>query len=145
MKLSTGQSTGNSAKLRFSQKLLFVVMGLAIAALLVAFYLFFVGSTSSGSAQSKDYESALLIAVFSSIVLSLASMAFQMGQVARANTVAPKMMTTIECNKCGKKTVREFQRGDFVFKELDACQCGGKQLITAIYKEIIEKEKNYGV
>jgi ribosomal protein L40E len=59
---------------------------------------------------------------------------------------APKVMTTVECRKCGSKSVREFQRGDFVFKELDSCQkCDDKQLITAIYKEVKEKEKTYGV
>ena len=61
----------------------------------------------------------------------------------------PKVMTTIECqNKgCANKTVREFQRGDYVFKEVDvACgKCGGKQMITAIYKEVKEKEKTYAV
>jgi hypothetical protein len=58
-------------------------------------------------------------------------------------------MTTIECqNKaCNNKTVREFQRGDYVFKESDvACgKCVGKQMITAIYKEVKEKEKTYAV
>ena len=61
----------------------------------------------------------------------------------------PKVMTTIECtNKgCASKNVHEFQRGDFVFKELDvACQkCSGRQMITAIYKEVKEKEKTYNV
>jgi hypothetical protein len=61
----------------------------------------------------------------------------------------PKVMTTIECKSqsCKNKTTREFQRGDFVFKEVDTpCQkCNSKQIITAIYKEVKEKEKNYGV
>lgn len=142
------QNKNNSVKFKFSQKLLFVVMALAIAVLLVAFYLFFVGSTlTSGSTQSKDYSTAMILAVFSSIVLSMASIAFQAGAATRANIdVAPKMMTTIECKGCSSKTTREFQRGDYVFKELDACtKCGGKQLITAIYREISEKEKKYPV
>jgi hypothetical protein len=33
-----------------------------------------------------------------------------------------------------------------MFKELDACpKCGGKQMITGIYKEVKEKEKTYAV
>ena len=57
----------------------------------------------------------------------------------------PKVMTTIDCGKCGK-TTREYQRGDFVFKDLGACQkCGDRQVITAIYKEVKEKEKTYNV
>ena len=56
-----------------------------------------------------------------------------------------KVMTTIECKKCGVKTVRDFQRGDYVYKELEACsKCpDDKMMITAIYKEIKEKEKTY--
>jgi hypothetical protein len=51
-------------------------------------------------------------------------------------------MTTIECRKCGTKNTREFQRGDYVFKETEPCQkCNDKMLITAIYKEVKEKEK----
>ena len=61
----------------------------------------------------------------------------------------PKVMTTIQCTvkTCDVKTVREFQRGDYVYKELDVpCQkCSGKQMITAIYKEVKEKEKTYNV
>lgn len=56
----------------------------------------------------------------------------------------PSMMTTIECRKCGTKNVREYQRGDYVFKDLGPCQkCDDKMLITAIYKEIKEKEKTF--
>jgi hypothetical protein len=57
-------------------------------------------------------------------------------------------MTTIGCVKtCDQKNVREFQRGDYVYKELDSsCQkCGGKQMITGIFKEVKEKEKTYNV
>ncbi len=61
----------------------------------------------------------------------------------------PKVMTTIECaNKgCASKTQREFQRGDYIYKEIDTpCgKCGGKQMVTAIYKEVKEKEKTYNV
>lgn len=54
----------------------------------------------------------------------------------------PPVTTTIECKKCGFKTVRTFERGDYVFKEVDKCQkCNDKMLITAIYREITEKEK----
>ena len=56
----------------------------------------------------------------------------------------PQVMTTIECRKCAIKNVREFQRGDYVYKELEKCQkCDDKQIITAIYKEVKEKEKTY--
>jgi len=55
---------------------------------------------------------------------------------------APPIITTIECKKCAIKTTREFQRGDYVYKELDKCtKCDDKQLITSIYREVKVKEK----
>ena len=55
---------------------------------------------------------------------------------------APPIITTIECRKCGTKNTREFQRGDYIFKEGEQCQkCNDKMLITAIYREVKEKDK----
>jgi len=56
----------------------------------------------------------------------------------------PSVITTIECRKCDFKNVREFQRGDYVFKDLEKCQkCDDKMIITSIYKEVKEKEKTF--
>ncbi len=58
----------------------------------------------------------------------------------------PKVMSIIECKSCGTKSSREHQRGDFVFKDVGACQkCSGRQVITGIFKEITEKEKTYAI
>ncbi|MCW4009478.1 MAG: hypothetical protein NWF05_02510 [Candidatus Bathyarchaeota archaeon] len=65
--------------------------------------------------------------------------------VATLKIETPKILTTIECIKCGIKSTREFQRGDYVYKELDKCsKCEDTQVITAIYREptLKEKEKN---
>ena len=84
-------------------------------------------------------------------IVALAMSAFTLyqsrRQVAQMKIEIPKVMTTVEC-KCGSKTVREFQRGDYVYKDLDVpCQkCpNSRQMITAIYKEVKEKEKTYNV
>jgi hypothetical protein len=54
----------------------------------------------------------------------------------------PPITTTVECRKCGFKSVREFQRGDYVFKDTEPCQkCNEKMMITAIYREVKDKEK----
>jgi hypothetical protein len=52
--------------------------------------------------------------------------------------------TTVSCQKCGFKNIREFQRGDYVFKEMDEpCpKCNEKTLsINAIFREVKEKTK----
>jgi hypothetical protein len=67
--------------------------------------------------------------------------------VTRMKVEVPQVMTTIECKKCGSKSTREFQRGDYIFKELGPCQkCpDDKMVITTIYKEIKEKEKVFPI
>jgi len=126
-----------------------IVMTLAIISLLLALYLTYNGSTATGSSKAGDYSAAAVLAIIGLIALTMGSFTFFQSrrQVAEMKIAIPKVMTTIECKKCGTKTVREFQRGDFVFKELDACQkCPDeKQMITAIYKEVKEKEKTYAV
>ncbi len=65
-------------------------------------------------------------------------------RVTRMKIELPPITTTIECKKCGFKKVREFQRGDYIFKEgeSDQCQkCNEKMMITAIYREVKEQEK----
>jgi len=56
----------------------------------------------------------------------------------------PPLTTTLECEKCGFKNVRDFQRGDYVFKQLEEqCpKCNEKAMsIGSIFREIKEKEK----
>jgi hypothetical protein len=79
--------------------------------------------------------------------LSVAVLYQSRRRVVEMKVEVPKVMTIIECKKCNTKTSREFARGDYVFKELDACpKCPDtKQMITGIYKEVKEKEKTFNV
>ncbi len=50
------------------------------------------------------------------------------------------VVTTLECPQCDLKRIREFERGDYVFKDDEPCtRCEGKMVITRIHKR--EKEK----
>jgi len=53
------------------------------------------------------------------------------------------LITTIECPKCGMKNIRDFQRGDYIFKETEQqCpKCNEKMNIASIYREVKEKRK----
>jgi hypothetical protein len=63
-------------------------------------------------------------------------------RLSKLKITVPPVNTTIECKKCGVKNVREFQRGDYIFKETEPCQkCNDKMLITAIYREVKEKQR----
>ena len=122
-----------------------IVMALAVVALLIAAY------TYVNAATAEDQITAAAFGVIGAVALAMSVFTlFQSRkQVEQMKIDAPKVMTTIECqNKgCNQKTVREFQRGDYVYKEIDVpcTKCGGKQMITGIFKEIKEKEKTYNV
>jgi len=50
------------------------------------------------------------------------------------------VITTIQCKKCGFKNIRDFQRGDYIFKETDPCpKCNEKMSVASIYREVEEK------
>ena len=53
------------------------------------------------------------------------------------------LSSTVQCMKCGFKNIREFKRGDFVFKETEEmCPKDNlKMTISAIYREVKDKEK----
>ena len=116
-----------------------IVMGLAVTALFIAFETYLAGDQLAAGVLAGIGLIALILSVFLLYQSKL--------QSAKVKIEVPKVMTTIEC-KCGSKTVREFQRGDYVYKELDIpCQkCPTtKQMITGIYKEVKEKEKTFNV
>jgi len=60
----------------------------------------------------------------------------------RAILEMPRVITTLECPKCDFKNIRDFQRGDYIFKETGPCQkCDETMKITAIYREAKKKEQ----
>ena len=142
--LTKEQTQTTSANTKISTYLMIIVLivlALSVVALFVAIETYFLGDTLAASI----FAGVGLIAMAMCLFLLYQSRR----QAAEVKIEIPKVMTTIDCqNKgCANKTVREFQRGDYVFKDLDvSCgKCGGKQMITAIYKEVKVKEKTYAV
>jgi hypothetical protein len=115
-----------------------IVLALSIVALMLS-----VSAFVEGNAMVAGY---LLVIGFIAMGLSVYVLFQSRKRAASMKIEAPKVMTTIECRKCNIKNVREFKRGDYVFKDLEPCQkCNDNMIITAIYKEVKEKEKTYGV
>ncbi len=113
-----------------------IVLALSVVAFMLSVNAFIVGN--------EVVAGYLLIIGFIAMALSVYVLLQSRKRIASMRIEAPKVMTTVECKKCSFKSVREFQRGDFVFKELEACQkCEDKMMITAIYKEVKEKEKTF--
>jgi len=62
----------------------------------------------------------------------------------RMNVEIPPMNTTLECIKCGFRNIRDFQKGDYVYKPIeDQCpKCNEKTMnIGSIFREVKDKEK----
>ena len=146
------QSSAQSKKIsNYITMIVLIVLAMSIAALILAVERYTTGLSETGTNQTGDFLTAGIFAVIGLIALIMSVFTLYQSRrtTAEMKIDIPKVMTTIQCtNKnCDSKTIREFQRGDFVFKELDVpCQkCSGRQMITAIYKEVKEKEKTYNV
>ncbi len=137
----TQSASANKKISTYLTMIVLIVMGLAVTALLIAVETYFAGDQLAAGALAGIGLIALVLSVFLLYQSKL--------QSAQVKIEVPKVMTTLECSSknCASKTIREFQRGDYVYKDIDAvCQkCGAKQIITAIYKEVKEKEKTFNV
>jgi hypothetical protein len=132
----TSSSSGTTKISTFVLMIVLIVLALSLVALALAVNAFILGE--------EIVAGYLLVIGFIAMTLSVYVLLQSRRRVMSMKIVNPSMMTTIECRKCGIKSVREFQRGDYVFKELDKCQkCDDKMMITTIYKEVKEKEKAF--
>jgi hypothetical protein len=67
-------------------------------------------------------------------------------RIKRYTLKSTPITTTITCTKCEFKKVRNFERGDYILKEIPSvdarCEkCGAAMMISAIYREVEEKGK----
>lgn len=114
--------------------IIFITLALSLTALILATTVF-----GQGNEVVAGY---LLLIGFLGVALSTYVLFQTRRRIMRLRIEIPPIVTTIECKKCGFRNVREFQRGDYIFKEGDPCQkCNEKMLITAIYREVKEKER----
>jgi hypothetical protein len=133
----TSQSSTPTKMSTYLLMIVFIVLALSILSLI-----FSVSAFVEGNELVAGY---LLVIGFLAMGLAGYVLFQSRKRVASMKIEAPKVMTTIECRKCGIKSTREFQRGDFVFKDLDPCQkCADRMVVTGIFKEVKEKEKTYG-
>jgi hypothetical protein len=128
-------STSATARIpSFVLMIIFITLALSLTALISAVSFF-----TSGDEVIAGY---LLLIGAMGLAFSTYMLLQTRRRMSSLRIEVPPIMTTIECKKCGFKNVREFQRGDYIFKEGDPCQkCNDKMLITAIYREVKEKDK----
>ncbi|MDI6846924.1 MAG: hypothetical protein QMD13_03385 [Candidatus Bathyarchaeia archaeon] len=119
----------------FMLMIIFIVLALSLTAIILAINAWY----TPGQELTAGY--LLLIGVLG-VAMSTYILFQTKKRMLRLKIEAPSITTTIECRKCDFKSIREFQRGDYIFKEVEPCQkCNVNMLITAIYREVKERKR----
>lgn len=94
------------------------------------------------SYNTGDTEGAFYYAILGSIGLGISVYVTYILRKRRfPKKPLPRVITTIECKKCGFKNLRRFEKSDYVFKSIGNCdKCDEPMLITAIYAEAAQKK-----
>ena len=123
---------------RFSSFLIaivFVLLALSIIALMWAFDLY------GRNPNDLNYMTFMMIGLIG-LALSTYMLLQTRKKVLQITLATQPVTTTILCQKCGFKNLREFQRGDYIFKEAEPCpRCNEKTTIASIIREVKEKER----
>lgn len=85
--------------------------------------------------RSDEFYFGLLAGIVG-IGLALSSLVRLRNRLVLISKGEGRTSTVVECPKCRIKTIRDFQKGDYVNKRLEKCpKCGEDKIITAIYFE----------
>ena len=116
--------------------LVIIVVTLALATVAI-----FQGVEAYSNGNTGAGHSFMVIGI-SGFVLSAYMMIQTRRRTIRINIKTQPVTTTVECQKCGFKNIRKFQRGDFIFKKTEECpKCKEEMQISSIFREADEKEK----
>lgn len=88
-----------------------------------------------------DVEAAGFYSIMGAIGIGVSIyMVTMMKKKTSTREIPLKVITTIECKKCGLKKLREFMKGDYALKNVEICsKCNESMTITAIYTEKVKK------
>lgn len=118
--------------------IIFVVLIISFAALGLAIVWFH----GNESLESNIPSILFLVIGFVGVSFSTYMLLQTRQRVMQLSLEIPPVLTTITCQKCDYKNKREFERGDYIFKDAGPCpKCNNKLLISAIYREVKEKPK----
>jgi hypothetical protein len=130
--------TGNVENARKTSPFLLVIILVFFVLSLVA--LFIAVESLIQQTDTINSYSFLLIGFFG-LALSVYMLLQSRGKPMQVTLELPRVITILECPKCDFKSVRDFQRDDYIFKEVGSCQkCNETMKITAIYREVKKNE-----
>ncbi len=135
-KMSEPSSSAAAKISSFALLVIFLTLALSLVALILAINVLYTPN------QEPSVAGYLLLIGFLGVALSTYVLLQTRKRIKRLRIKTPPVITTVECRKCGFKNIRDFQRGDYIFKEVEPCEkCKENTLITAIYREVKEKRK----
>ncbi|MBT8171608.1 hypothetical protein KJN74_01890 [Candidatus Bathyarchaeota archaeon] len=131
--------TGNIKPVRRISPFVMIVILLAFILSLSALYI----AVDSIINQSESLDGYSFLAIgFGGIALSIYMIFQTRVKPKHSNLELPRVLTTEECPKCDFKNIREFKRGDYIFKKTGSCEkCKETMTITAIYREPKKTDK----
>jgi hypothetical protein len=137
----TAETPGPTQRISsFVFAVIIIALVLSLAALYFALQAW---SDQTVDITTRTTNAALLLVIgFAGLGLSTYILFQTRRRVMRLSLEIPPVLTTTACPKCGFKNVREFERGDFIFKKVGPCpKCNDPLLVSAIYREVKEKPK----
>jgi len=124
------------------KKLSPILLGILFVVFLLSIFSIFLGVDAY--LVRGDAESGSTYMILGATTLALSSyVLFQTRKrVLKSALKTQPVTTTILCEKCGLKNVRDFKRGDYIFKDVESCpKCTEKMVISSIYRVVKEKRK----
>ncbi len=119
-----------------------ILLAILVIALLLSVASVFQGVDLMLSADNFEEGSFYLTLGATTLALSMYVLFQTRKRILKLALKAQPVTSTILCEKCGLKNVRDFQRGDYIFKEADPCpKCKENMVIAEIYREVKEKRK----
>jgi len=114
--------------------IILVALGLSIAAFYQAIFAF----------ANQEFATGSYFALIG--IMGLTFLTYLLIQTRRKTLKLPihaqRVATTILCQKCGFKNIRDFQRGDYILREAGECpKCNEKMIINSVYREAKEEKK----
>ncbi len=111
-----------------------------IVMFIISTYFIYSGYNSFIEGRSDAYYQMLIG------IISMASVVYVIMQYRARSTKykvkEPKVFSKIEHEECGYSTIRDFLKGDYVFKTVDDCpKCNTPMIITRIYPEAKDDKK----
>lgn len=116
------------------------LLGIIIVFFALSLFALFVAVQSLIEQADQWNTYSFLLIGFFGLVLSIYMLLQTRAKPMQTGLEMPKVITTLECPKCDFKNIRDFQIGDYMFKETGSCQkCNEPMKITAIYREAAKK------